>query len=116
MRNLKNGGSKRLWNTLQQMNVYNNNNPTLPDCFDDPNSINEYFIQSVERIDTKINNDTLNYYSTHRISGNPNSFYFSHVSEKMVTDAMNSIKSNAAGSDGFNLFMLKTINGFALSS
>nr|CAI5836700.1 unnamed protein product [Callosobruchus analis] len=67
MRNLvKNGSSKGLWNTLQQMNVYSNNNPTLPDCFGDPNSINEYFIQSVERIDTKINDDTL--YSTHRIS------------------------------------------------
>nr|CAI5825638.1 unnamed protein product [Callosobruchus analis] len=103
----KNGSSKRLWNTLQQMNVYSNNNPTLPDCFDGPNSINEYFIQSVERIDTKINDDTLNYYPTHRISGNPNSFYFSHVNENMVTDAMNSIKSNVAGSDGFNLFMVR---------
>nr|CAI5834280.1 unnamed protein product [Callosobruchus analis] len=51
-----------------QMNVYSNNNPTLPDCFDDPNLINEYFIQSVGRIDTKINDDTLNYCSTHRIS------------------------------------------------
>nr|CAI5860436.1 unnamed protein product [Callosobruchus analis] len=107
---MKNGSSKRLWNTLQQTNVYSNNNPNPPDYFDDPNSINEYFIQSVERIDTKINDNTLNCYSTHRISGNPNSFYFSQVNEKVVTVAMNSIKSNAAGSDGFNLFMLPNSN------
>lgn len=103
----KNGSGKELWNTLKQLNIYNRSGKTLPDTFNNPNEINNYFIQSVEALNSDIHNDTLNYYLTHRISGNPNSFYFTHITDDMVINAMNSIKSNATGSDGLNLQMLK---------
>nr|CAI5865208.1 unnamed protein product [Callosobruchus analis] len=91
---------------VAEMNIYNNNRSILPGSFNDPNAINKYFIQSVEATGTTVNNDTLKYYSTYRIAGNPNSFYFSHINEKNVLDAISSIISNAMGTDGFNLQMV----------
>lgn len=103
----KHRSGKKLWNTLEQLNVYNRSCNSLPDSFNNPDVINEHFIQSVEMLGTTIDRDTSNYYRTHRINGNPNSFYFSQTSIDMVNNAIDSIKSNATGSDGLNLQMIK---------
>nr|CAI5854167.1 unnamed protein product [Callosobruchus analis] len=87
---------------VHQMNVYSNSNSTLPDCFYDPNSINEYFIQSVEKIDTNINDDTLNYYPTHRISGETSKLHrytdgtqvYIHFSKEGIHRAQHSLQSS----------------------
>ncbi|VEN61176.1 unnamed protein product [Callosobruchus maculatus] len=101
------GDSKTLWGTLQQLNVYNKKSYELPDIFNDPDLINNHFVESVKTLSVDVPNDTLNYYLTRRIPGNPNSFNFHRVTQKIMSDAIKSIKSNSCGSDGINFQMLK---------
>lgn len=99
--------TKKLWNTLENLNVYKRKSNELPDHLKDVDAINKYFVKIVEEISGEISQDTEDYYRRHRISGNPNSFYFSKITEDAVLNAIFSIKSNATGSDGINLQMLK---------
>nr|CAI5860080.1 unnamed protein product [Callosobruchus analis] len=95
---------KKLWSTLQDFHVYSKSSNNLQENLSDPNLVNQHFVQSIS---SKVHEATLNYYSTRRLSGNPNSFYFTKVNEGDICEAVNSIRSNSTGFDGINLHMLK---------
>lgn len=43
------GDSKKLWNSLRGMNVYNRSNHMLPASFNDPDLVNLHFIDAIKK-------------------------------------------------------------------
>nr|CAI5839913.1 unnamed protein product [Callosobruchus analis] len=72
-----------LWKTLEQLNVHNSTGNQLPQHLKDVNNINSHFINSIDQMFCKISPETEEFYLTHRLPGNPNSFNFDLVSEHM---------------------------------
>nr|CAI5840082.1 unnamed protein product [Callosobruchus analis] len=99
--------TRLLWKTLEQLNVHNSTGNQLPQHLKDVNNINSHFINSIDQMFCKISPETEEFYLTHRLPGNPNSFNFDLVSEHMVIQAIHSMRSNATGIDGVSLQMLK---------
>nr|CAI5854822.1 unnamed protein product [Callosobruchus analis] len=106
--------SKKVWFTLQEFHVYSKSSNNLQENLSDPKLVNQHFVQSVESISSEVHEATLNYYSTQRLSGNPNSFYFTKVNERDICEVVNSIRSNSTDSDGINLHILNSYSTFTI--
>lgn len=69
--------------------------------------VNEFFVKSVVEIPCNISATIEQYDLTHRITGNPNSFYFHKIQDHSVMNAVSSMRSNVTCSDEISLCMLK---------
>lgn len=76
----------------------------LPDCYDNPNGINEHFLNVPG--DDKVSNTHSSYYEQHRYNTSLPPFKLSPVSELEVSGYIKAIKSNAIGSDGISRDMV----------
>lgn len=98
----KQKSSKQLWNALRTMNVYKTNSTNLPNSFADPNHINDHFLSV---FDDNACPENVAYFNSNTFNES-NTFKFNLVDESIVIKAINSLKSNASGTDGINLSML----------
>ena len=95
--------AKKLW-----QNIRNNvtGRPNMRECDIDPNLLNEFFTATLNNQYTTQENVPL--LSEH----NHNTFSFQHVTERDLSNALFSIKSNAVGIDGISIKFLKIIFPF----
>nr|CAI5843458.1 unnamed protein product [Callosobruchus analis] len=99
--------SKTTWEALRNLKVCSNNDSNyFPPSLSDPDKVNAYFIESVINLGCQTDPELIQYYNDNKFSEN---FWWTvdTVSEEQVLEAVDSIKSNSAGSDGITLDMLK---------
>ena len=97
--NKKNG-----WKALKQMGIQINKNKELPANLTDPNELNAYFAEFVNKTNNICVN-TADRYSNLEFS--ENKFDFKLATIDNIENAYRSIKSNASGSDNISLRMLE---------
>lgn len=90
---------KILWRNLRKFGICDNRNSN---CDIDPNDLNNYFISACNSVSVCHDNNNVNINVTAQ-------FEFSVVSEVDVLRKINSIRTNATGSDGIPIKFLKII-------
>lgn len=101
---------RKTWSTLKNLNVHKNNFTNIPDELSDPNSINAYFSSFVQNVSHKCD-DKINFYNNNFIAENY-SFGFVLTSVEEVNSILNTLKSNAYGTDNISIAMLKYCSPF----
>lgn len=95
--------SKAFWkNIRKKVLVDPSKSDTLPDCFNNPDDINNHFLNIPHACTTPISYIT--FYEFNRF--NDSNFQFQPVSECDIANYIMSIKSNAAGCDGISRDMI----------
>lgn len=100
---LKQCNTKDFWRELSYLNIQKCRDRQIPENLCNPNEINNYFVDSIPTL--LADKETENFYlnsSTQNVK-----FEFSTVTEHEVLSLVNGVKSNAVGSDGINIKMLK---------
>nr|CAI5852316.1 unnamed protein product [Callosobruchus analis] len=99
--------NKKTWNALKTLKVYSNKDFNfIPPSLGDPEDINAYFIDSVDNLGCQTDPELVQHFNDNKFSDNLQC-NIDVVSEIQVLEAVDSIKSNSAGSDGITLNMLK---------
>lgn len=101
--------SKKLWSTLRSLNVtHKKKGYEIPNQLKSPENLNNHFL-NCGNIQMKNNVDLKKFYSenTHHVIENKENFKFNTVTEEEIYKVINSLKSNAVGSDGISLRMIK---------
>lgn len=102
---------KKLWSELSKFNIHQKTKTQLPIILKSPDNINSYFIDCVYDIVRTIqcpSDDLVRYYTNNRFVDPTNSlFKFSLVTEDTVVDIITGIKTNAVGTDGISIQMIK---------
>lgn len=96
--------SKQFWNAMRNMNIKLSANNNLPSNFSSPKEINDYFV-SVYNCN-HVPHDLISFYKSHKFRDNV-TFAFKYVDQSEVLAAIEQLKSNASGSDGITLQMVK---------
>lgn len=100
--------SKYLWKDLDTLNIHSKKvNRDIPSQISDVNNINNYFINAVPSSSNVNVQDTVEFYSNNLKVGIGTKFSFKLLSMREVSDIINSITSNASGSDEININMIK---------
>jgi exonuclease III len=99
----RNSNSKTLWSELKSLNITKNKSFTLTSELDDPNFINNYFINNIPTC--AIDNNLLEYYSNNKLI-NAVRFSFHTVDEECVSKLVYHLRSTSYGADNINLRML----------
>nr|CAH7757971.1 unnamed protein product [Callosobruchus chinensis] len=94
---------KELWKTLKAMKVQQSSNVSLPTHLQDVTAINAHFTSVYNKSD--LCKEAISFYNNNLYSAF--AFTLKPVDTKTVEEVLFSIKSNAAGSDGITLHMLK---------
>lgn len=97
--------SSSFYKALKSMNIKNNNNAEIPSDLCNVSEINNFFLS----VFTKNNNDCLEniaYYNNNKLN-NEFSFAFHLVDTATIIKFISKIKSNASGSDGISLQIIK---------
>nr|CAI5830915.1 unnamed protein product [Callosobruchus analis] len=94
---------KQLWKSLKAMKIQQNSNVSLPLYLQDVTAINDHFTSVYNK--TNLCKDAISFYNNNLYSAF--TFTLKPVDTKTVEEALLSVKSNAAGSDGITLHMLK---------
>jgi hypothetical protein len=85
---------------------FSRRNITLPNDLQDPELINNYFLNVAGH--STIDNNLLSYYSSNFFNQN-SSFNFKEIGDDDILEAIKSIKSQATGYDGINIKMLSIV-------
>lgn len=101
---------KQFWKTIKYLNINSCQTSSGPD-FGDPNLFNNYFITSVPNNTSNRSASALEYKRKYvgKLNGTMPDFNFSKVTQEVVIDVFNTIRSNATGSDNINLKMLSFV-------
>lgn len=101
----RDGGDKKGWQGLRSLGINVKNKITLPENLANPEQINTFFSSFL----TENNNsciDMITYYNGNKHPSNK-TFTFKLVTPEDIENNINSIKSNAYGSDSISLNMIK---------
>lgn len=98
--------SKNIWKSLNKLGVYAKVKTNLPANLDEPNLINDYFISVFQNADVP-NGNIIDYYNSSIKTGLSNKFSFALTNYEEVVNILNTIKTNAIGSDGINIKLIK---------
>lgn len=110
---LRNKCSKAKWRTLKTLNILHTNDSSLPNHLINVDSINEHFTKVPLISDEPSTIEILTKYRTEKfLAIRP--FIFIQVPKHTVLKALNSIKSNAAGSDSISLKMLLFVSDYLI--
>lgn len=96
-----------LWKSLNGMNIYRKakTSRTLPKHLCNPNSINDFFLDSINKLALTVDSDIVKKYENGR--GSNHVFQFRTILEVDVLNAISNLKSNSCGFDGLSLQMIK---------
>lgn len=101
---INNSKPRECWKFLRQNNLApQNKSREIPEHLRNVNNINNYFINSIP--DTTASKEILNFYENN--ASKDLNFKFQPVSEFTVSKILNNVTSNATGSDGINIKLLK---------
>lgn len=93
---------KKLYNTLDRLNIRPLKKNSIPPDLSDVNALNNHFVNSIPTPDAST--DFITYYKDLECF---NRFDFSPVDTQAVSEALDSLKSNASGLDGITVDMLR---------
>nr|CAH7760650.1 unnamed protein product [Callosobruchus chinensis] len=97
--------SSKLYKTLKGMNIQKKTSADIPPHLRNPSAINHYFLSVYKDNNNKCKNE-IEYFNNHKLGGfEP--FYFNMTDEQEILSVLKQIKSNACGSDGITVEMLK---------
>lgn len=99
----------KTWNTLKSFNIDSSRDYNIPEHLADPNDISDFFgefLQNVSDCSTMVN------YYNNRIFNNELNFSFRMVEIAEIHKVLQSIQTNAAGSDGITSRMVKYCSPF----
>jgi len=105
---------KELWKSLRDIGVSINKktHSSLPPDVDDPNALNDFFCSN--QSNSPPNQEILNFYNNNVLENISNTFDFKEVKEDEIFKALNSCCSQAVGSDGVSIKMIKLCCPFLL--
>lgn len=102
------GNSKTLWKELDNLSIYSKKKKgDIPSDIGNADDINKFFINSVRNLSNTNVQDMINFYSQHFKSSFGDKLVFTAVNEIDILSIINSITSDALGSDKINITMLK---------
>lgn len=106
--------SKLHWKNLKTLNISNKAvKNELPPSFEDADDINNYFIDSIPKVE--VNCDFLaTFYNNHRKNTVTNILSFKCVNENEISKIIHSIKTNSTGVDGLNIYVINLCIPFLL--
>lgn len=104
--------SKAIWNNLYSWGLCNKKvNTILEQTEFDVNELNNFFVNIAGG--NSVNPNMVDFYKNNKMD-NGNFLAFTEITNKDVNDALTTIKSNAMGTDGINLKMLKIVMPFCV--
>lgn len=103
--NHKNKGSN-IWTQLRKLGINNKQNKELPPNLHDVQSLNHYYVNVAG--ETSVNENLIEYYEENRFSENI-VFNFQEIDNNCIYKIVNTIKSEAYGTDNINLKMLMLV-------
>nr|CAH7755416.1 unnamed protein product [Callosobruchus chinensis] len=101
----QNVGPTGFFKTLKSLKVQESNLPDLPDCLSDPTEINNFFTNVFQNSDASCFEKT-EFYSNSRLNENIN-FQLKLIDMATLLKIIRGIKSNASGSDGITIEMVR---------
>lgn len=99
-----NNNSKQLWRELKLMNITTNKKHELPQTLENPEAINNYFIDSIPKISAD-KTEIINYYSTNVIC--KSKFSFKLIGTEDLRNIILNLKICSAGPDGLTALFIK---------
>lgn len=101
----KNKNSKILWKELKSLNINNSQRSNIPPNLQDPNNINNYFIDSIPNNLNNNVDDVVNYYELNRICNSE--FCFTLVTEETIFNVLSKLKNTSPGPDNISIGLIK---------
>lgn len=99
-----NKNSRQLWRELKLLNISTKIKHKLPQIMEDPEAINNYFIDSIPKISAD-KAEILNYYSTNRLC--ESGFSFKPIDTEYLRNIVLNLKLCSAGHDGLTALFVK---------
>jgi len=105
--------TKELWRGLRNMNIISHKSTKIPDELNDVNLINQHFVSSVPPPNS--HDELMQYYRNNKLLDNSELFNFKFVSTAEVGKIVCDISSNATGSDGLNITIIKLCTPYIIN-
>lgn len=100
---IQNGDISQTWAELKKINVIHNKKVNIPESLQNPDDINNFFINSVPKLQNIKKFDVIDFYNSNTKDNINSDFCFSPVDDSCVTKILSNISTKAAGDDGFNI-------------
>lgn len=104
---LQHSNISETWAELKKLNIVNKATSEIPESLQNPDEINNFFINSVPTYQNNHKSDLTNFYNNNTRNNIDNDFCFKPVSEDFTNKIISGISSNAVGNDGFSIKFIK---------